>query len=517
MSDTDNLNDCPRGKPAQGKYEYYIETEGPPGEAVRLRLEKIRDLKARGIDVYRSRYEKNTSIGGIIEKHRNLAPEESAEGACRIAGRVMVFRKHGKATFCDLKDSTGKIQLYVSLKNIGEEQYLQFSDLDIGDWIGVEGSVFVTRTGELSINVSSFELLSKAIRILPEKWHGLKDKELRYRQRYLDFMVNPEVMEIFKTRIKAVNALREFLNSRGFLEVETPMLQPIPGGAAAKPFITHHNALDLELYLRIAPELYLKRLIIGGFEKVYEINRNFRNEGISHKHNPEFTMVEFYQAFCDYRDMMDLTEELIKYVAVQASGSLEFSYRGEKINLEGRWKRYTMLQAIEKFGSIKVDFNTSMEELCCIAEKLGIEVKKNPGKGKIINEIFEEVAEPLLIQPTFIMDYPVEISPLARSHTENARLTERFELFIGGEEIANAFSELVDPGEQLVRFRRQIKSSDEEERITGKIDSDFLKAMEYGMPPTGGEGIGIDRLVMILTSSDSVRDVILFPLLRPEE
>ncbi|MBN2073636.1 MAG: lysine--tRNA ligase [Actinobacteria bacterium] len=517
MNDKDNSRIHNQDKLIQEKYEYYAETEEPPGEAKGIRLEKIRNLRARGIEIYGSRYEKNINISDIREKYCNLTQGEPAGQDYRVAGRVMIFRKHGKATFCDLKDSTGKIQLYVSLKNIGDKPYEEFSGLDIGDWIGVEGGVFVTRTGELSINVNSFELLSKAIRVLPEKWHGLKDKELRYRQRYLDFTVNPDVMEVFRTRIKAINALREFLNGRGFLEVETPMLQPIPGGAAARPFITHHNALDLELYLRIAPELYLKRLIIGGFEKVYELNRSFRNEGISHKHNPEFTMVEFYQAFCDYRDMMDLTEELIKFIASKTAGTMELSYRGKKICLDGRWKRYTMLGAIEKFGNIKIDFETGMEDLLGISGNLGIQVNRDSGKGKIINEIFESVVEPLLIQPTFIMDYPIEISPLAKKHPENENLTERFELFIGGEEIANAFSELIDPAEQLKRFRFQVKSSDEEERITGKIDTDFLKAMEYGMPPTGGEGIGIDRLVMILTDSNSIRDVILFPLLRPEE
>ena len=381
----------------------------------------------------------------------------------------------------------------------------------------MEGTAFITHAGELSINVSKFELLSKSIRILPEKWHGLKDKELRYRQRYLDFIVNPEVKDVFLTRIKIIDSIRKFLNNKDFIEVETPMLQPIPGGAAAKPFITRHNALNTDLYLRIAPELYLKRLIVGGFEKVFEINRNFRNEGISYKHNPEFTMLEFYQAYADYNDMMDLTEDLVKFVSKESIGKLSTSFRGNNIDLDGRWERFTMLEACSKFGKVEINFDSSLDKLSKMAVDLGIEAEKGSGKGKIINSIFEALVEPKLIQPTFIKDYPIEISPLAKRHPENENLTERFELFIGGEEIANAFSELIDPSEQLKRFRNQVKSKSEVERLTGRIDMDFLKALEYGMPPTGGEGIGIDRLVMVLTNSSSIRDVILFPVLRPEQ
>ncbi|HJX01646.1 MAG TPA: lysine--tRNA ligase, partial [Candidatus Humimicrobiaceae bacterium] len=332
----------------------------------------------------------------------------------------------------------------------------------------------------------------------------------------LDFIVNPEVKNVFLIRIKAINALRKFLNDNGFKEVETPMLQSIPGGATARPFRTHHNALDMDLYLRIAPELYLKRLIIGGFDKVFEINRNFRNEGISYKHNPEFTMLEFYQAYADYNDMMDLTEKLLKFVASESIGKLTTSYRGNNIDLGAKWECISMLESIQKFGGIKVNFENSIKELEDKAKGMDIEIEKNSGKGNIINKIFEAAVEPKLIQPTFIKDYPIEISPLARRHPENENLTERFELFIGGEEIANAFSELIDPGEQLDRFKSQIKSNIEEERITGKIDVEFLKALEYGMPPAGGEGIGIDRLVMLLTNSSSIRDVILFPLMKPE-
>jgi len=497
--------------------EYFLESEKPLAEALKVKLEKVKALKKSGKVLYGADFKRNTHIYKIKEKYSHLKSGEKAEGTFRVAGRLMIFRGHGKATFCDLQDGSGRIQLFLSQNSIGEEKYKQFNDdLDIGDWIGVEGTVFVTRTGELSVGVKEFTLLSKSIRILPEKWHGLKDKELRYRQRYLDFMVNPDVRKVFETRVMAIKALRRFLNDRGFLEVETPMLQSIPGGAAARPFTTHHNALDLELYLRIAPELYLKRLIISGFEKVYEVNRNFRNEGISYKHNPEFTMVEFYQAFSDYNDLMDLTEELIKFVAKEAAGTLKLKYRGDDIDLDGKWQRYTMLEAISHFGKIDVNFDTPVKELKSICKKLDIEPVKGVGKGKLINEIFEAVVEPRLIQPTFIKDYPVEISPLARRCPDNDQLTERFELFIGGEEMANAFSELIDPADQLQRFKKQAESADEEERITGKVDIDFLKALEYGMPPTGGEGIGIDRLVMLLTNSDSIRDVIIFPLLRPE-
>jgi lysyl-tRNA synthetase class 2 len=499
-----------------GKSEYLLESEEPLAESLKMRLEKVKALKKSGKKIYKNRFDKNSDIIDIKTYYSKLKAGEKADGVFKIAGRLMGFRKHGKATFSDIKDFTDKIQLYVNQKDIGEEKYDEFLNLDIGDWAGIEGNVFVTHAGELSINVSKFELLSKAIRILPEKWHGLKDKELRYRQRYLDFTVNPEVKNVFLTRIKIINALRKFLNDSGFKEVETPMLQSIPGGAIAKPFITHHNALDIDLYLRIAPELYLKRLIIGGFEKVFEVNRNFRNEGISYRHNPEFTMLEFYQAYADYNDMMDLTENLIKFVSQESIGKLTTSYRGNNIDLGREWGRLTMLEAIYKFGGIKINFDNSTEELLSVAKDLSIEIEKDSGKGKIINKIFEAIAEPKLVQPTFIKDYPIEISPLAKRHPENENLTERFELFIGGEEIANAFSELIDPGEQLDRFRNQVRSKCEEERITGKIDVDFLKALEYGMPPTGGEGIGIDRLVMVLTNSNSIRDVILFPLLRPE-
>ncbi len=499
------------------KNDYLLELEDSLGESLKLKLDKIKSLVARGKELYAAGFKKNISIIELQKKYSSLNPGEKSDDFLKLAGRIMIFRVHGKATFCDIKDQDEKVQLYINIKSVGEDKYNEFLDLDIGDWVGVQGNAFITHKGELSINVQDFKLLSKSIRIMPEKWHGLKDIEIRYRQRYLDFIVNPEVKKIFMTRIKVIQSFREFLIGKGFLEVETPMLQTIPGGAAAKPFITHHNALDMELFLRIAPELFLKRLIIGGFERVFEMNRNFRNEGISHKHNPEFTMLEFYQAFADYNDLMILTEELLKFVALQATGTLEFNYRDNAISFDGNWEKITMIDSIKKYGHIEVSFDMDLKKLQKIARDSNVEIDESFGKGKLINEIFEKVVEDKLIAPTFIKDYPIEISPLARKHPANENLTERFELFIGGEEVANAFSELIDPRDQMIRFRQQVKSKIEEERITGKIDVDFIKALEYGMPPTGGEGIGIDRLVMILTDSRSIRDVILFPLMRPDK
>jgi lysyl-tRNA synthetase class 2 len=514
--DNDIIAENNPDNPLSENFGYMVEAEESLNEPIRIKLNKISKMKELGIDLYADKFCKTAEIAEINEKYGNLAPGDKSEDVFSVAGRVMTFRIHGKATFCDLKDSEGKIQLYLSFKTLGEEKYNAFTELDIGDWIGVTGNLFVTHKGELSVNVTDYRLLSKSIRIMPEKWHGLKDTEIRYRQRYLDFLVNPEVKNVFLTRFKIIAAIREFLIKKGFFEVETPMLQPIPGGAAARPFITHHNALDMDLYLRIAPELYLKRLIIGGFEKVFELNRNFRNEGISYKHNPEFTMLEFYQAYADYNDMMVLTEDLIKFAAEKATGNLSFVYKGNSISLEGKWEKISMIDAIKKYGGTDVDFSRDISEIRSTASKLGIAAPDGSGKGKLINEIFENTVEPKLISPTFIKDYPLEISPLARKHPGNPELTERFELFIGGEEVANAFSELIDPSDQISRFRAQVRSIDEEEKITGKIDLDFIKALEYGMPPTGGEGIGIDRLVMIFTDSKSIRDVILFPLMRPE-
>jgi lysyl-tRNA synthetase, class II len=501
---------------SKDKKEYFLETDEQVSEILAVKLEKIKQLKKSGAQIYKSKFEKNISAADIKAKYENLAKDDKVEGDFKLAGRLMVFRKHGKATFSVLKDFSGQIQLYLNIKNVGEDKYNGFLQMDIGDYVGIRGSIFRTHTDELTVNVKDFDLLSKSIRILPEKWHGLKDKELRYRQRYLDFIVNPQIKDAFLIRIKVMDAFRKFLTEKGFFEVETPMLQLIPGGAAARPFITHHNALDIDLYLRIAPELYLKRLIIAGFEKVFEINRNFRNEGISYRHNPEFTMLEFYQAYCDYNDLMDLSEEMIKYVVKHSIDSYKTVYKENEIDFGGNWKRISMIDAVNEYLNTDLTTETAAEDLRKIAELKGISIRPDQRSGKIINELFEVFVQPRLIEPTFIKDYPVEISPLARRCPDNPKLTERFELFMGGEEVANAFSELIDPADQFERFKSQVKSSDEEERITGKIDKDFLKALEYGMPPTGGEGIGIDRFVMILTNSNSIRDVILFPLLKPE-
>src|SRR4030066_560962 len=482
------------------------------------RLGKLEGLRQRGVNPYPNDFAGKDTAKEVIGRCGGLDKDglEARNETVRLAGRIMAFRDFGKASFLHIQDRTGRLQVYVRKDLIGEDAYSNFRSFDIGDIIGVEGKIFRTKTNELTIEAKFIRLLSKSLMSLPEKWHGLTDVEIRYRQRYLDLIVNPEVRDVFVKRTRIIQLIREFLNKMDFIEVETPMMQPIPGGAAAGPFITHHNALDIDLYLRIAPELYLKRLIIGGFEKVFEINRNFRNEGISYKHNPEFTMLEFYQAYADYNDMMDLTEKLLKFVASESIGKLTTSYRGNNIDFGAKWECISMLESIHKFGGIKVNFENSIKELEDKAKGMDIEIEKNSGKGNIINKIFEAVFDPKFIHPIFIKDYPIEISPLARRHPENENLTERFELFIGGEEIANAFSELIDPGEQLDRFKSQIKSNIEEERITGKIDIDFIKALEYGMPPTGGEGIGIDRLVMILTDSRSIRDVILFPLMKPE-
>ncbi|SHJ51448.1 lysine--tRNA ligase [Desulfofundulus thermosubterraneus] len=482
-------------------------------ELLRVRLEKLEELKAQGIEPYGGRYPR-THLAAWITGHY-----EECEGqkVC-IAGRLMARRGHGKASFGNLRDGSGQIQVYLRLNDVGAETYNLFQRLDIGDIIGVRGKVFKTRTGEITVAVEELTLLAKSLRPLPEKWHGLRDVDLRYRQRYLDLIVNPEVKNTFVIRSRVIHAIRKFLERRGFLEVETPMMHPIAGGAAARPFVTHHNALDMKLYLRIAPELYLKRLLVGGFEKIYEINRNFRNEGISTKHNPEFTMLELYQAYADYHDMMDLTEEMISTVALEVLGTTTINYQGVEINLAPPWKRRTMLEAVKEHTGL--DFNQYRddgEKARQVARGLGVEVEEKDSWGTVLNKVFEEKVEPELIQPVFIMDYPIEISPLAKRKADDPALTYRFELFIYAREMANAFSELNDPIDQKARFLKQVekrRAGDEEAHM---MDEDYITALEYGMPPAGGLGIGIDRLVMLLTDSPSIRDVILFPLMRPKE
>jgi len=427
-------------------------------------------------------------------------------------------RGHGKASFVDILDTKGKIQIYIKIDEVGEEKYQEFKEYyDIGDIIGVKGEVFKTHKGEISIKAKEIEMLTKCLRPLPEKWHGLKDVDTRYRKRYLDLIVNPQVRDTFIKRSLIIRSIRKFLDDRGFLEVETPVLSPIAGGAAARPFITHHNALDIDLYLRIATELHLKRLIVGGFDKVYELGRVFRNEGISIKHNPEFTTIEIYQAYADYKDMMDLTEELITTVAKEVLGTLKITYQGQEIDLTPPWQRLTMVEAIKKYVGVDFKNVTSLDEARKIAKDLGIEVEENWQVGHIINEVFEKKVEDFLVQPTFIMDYPVEVSPLAKRKKDNPQFTERFELVITCRESANAFSELNDPFDQKERFLEQLKERQRGNQEAHMMDEDFIEALEYGMPPTGGLGIGIDRLVMLLTDSYSIRDVLLFPTMRPKD
>ena len=433
-----------------------------------------------------------------------------------IAGRLMAKRIMGKASFCHIQDGDGKIQSYVSINELGEESYKHFKEDDIGDIIGITGFVFKTKTGEISIHAKEVTLLSKSLRPLPEKFHGLKDTDLRYRQRYVDLIMNPEVKDTFLKRIQILQEVKNILNEKGYLEVETPILNTIAGGAAARPFITHHNTLDMDMYLRIANELYLKRLIVGGFDKVYEMGRMFRNEGMDIKHNPEFTNIELYSAYEDYNDMMDITEEIISKVALKVLGTTKITYQGTEIDLTPAWKRISMIDSIKEVTG--VDFNTieTDEEAKKAAEELHVELDElKLTRGEIINQVFEAKVEETLIQPTFIYDYPVEVSPLTKRKPSDPRLTERFEVFIGAREYGNAYSELNDPIDQYERFKKQMEARDAGDEEANMMDEDFVTALEYGMPPTGGLGIGIDRLVMLLTDSASIRDVLLFPTMKP--
>lgn len=481
-------------------------------ELMRVRREKMTAISAKGIEPFGRKYNFTHHTSDVVNKYDELEGQ-----TVRLAGRIMAVRGHGKASFAHLMDMSGRVQVYFRQDVLGNEAYELFHLLDIGDIIGIEGTVFKTQKGEVSVKITSFEVLAKSLRPLPEKWHGLKDVETRYRQRYLDLIVNPEVRNAFVLRSKIIKALRSYMDSLDFLEVETPMMHPIAGGAAARPFITHHNALDMKLYMRIAPELYLKRLIVGGFEKVYELGRVFRNEGISIKHNPEFTMVEIYQAYADYNDIMELTENIIANVAMEVLGTTKITYEGTPIDLTPPWNRLTMPEAIKKYSG--EDFSTvkTVEEARTIADRLGVKYEKTDGIGNILNNCFEEVAEAHLIQPTFIMGHPLEISPLAKKNKDNPAITDRFEAFIFGREMANGFSELNDPIDQKERFLGQVEqraSGDDEAHM---MDEDYVTALEYGLPPTGGLGIGIDRLVMLLTNNSSIRDVLLFPHMRHKE
>jgi lysyl-tRNA synthetase class 2 len=486
------------------------------GDLVKRRLEKLEDWRRRGVEPYALNYPHGDSASAIHDRFASLADGEESGYTATLAGRLMALRRHGKACFADLEDRDGRLQLMASVDSLGSEQYEMFQELDIGDWIGVTGMVFKSRRGELTVRVVSFALLSKSLRPLPEKWHGLKDVELRYRQRYLDLTVNPEVKRNLMVRVKTIQELRRFLDAREFVEVETPMLQPIPGGATARPFTTFHQALGENLYLRIAPELYLKRCIVGGLEKVYEINRNFRNEGISYKHNPEFTMLEFYWAYVDYLDLADFLEEMLAEVVRAVKGTLAFDYQGKPLDFALPWRRVTLMQTVSEAVGRTVASDTPQGELRALAEEHEVSLEKGWGPGKIITELFEKLVEPNLWKPTLVMDYPREVSPLARAHRDDPFLTERFELIAAGREIANAFSELIDPIDQRERFQEQARQREKGDEEAHVVDYDYLRALEYGMPPTGGLGMGVDRLVMLLTDSHSIREVILFPHLRSE-
>jgi lysyl-tRNA synthetase class 2 len=482
-------------------------------EILELRRKKLEDLRKKGKDPFTiDKYDRKHFTRQIKDNYDIFEGKEVS-----IAGRIMTKREHGKASFADVQDIQGRIQLYIREDEIGEESYREFSAFDIGDIVGVKGEVFTTRKGEKSIKVTDIVLLSKSLQVLPDKWHGLKDPDLRYRQRYVDLVVNPDVQKTFLIRSNIIKSIREYLDNIGYIEVETPILHTIAGGANARPFITHHNALDIDMYLRIATELHLKRLIVGGLEKVYEIGRIFRNEGMSIKHNPEFTSIELYEAYTDYHGMMELTENLIAYVAKKVLGTTKINYQGVDIDLTPPWTRLTMVDAIKKYTGVEFkkedDAKTALEK----AKSIGIEIEGNPSKGEIINIIFEERVEEHLIQPTFILDYPVEVSPLAKRKVDDPEFTSRFEGFIYSWEVANAFSELNDPIDQKKRFEDQLKQREAGDEEAHMMDEDYVNALEVGLPPTGGLGIGIDRLVMLLTDSYSIRDVILFPTMKPKE
>ena len=478
-----------------------------------VRRDKLNKLKEEGKDPYKiTKFNRTHTSKEIIDNYDELEGKDVT-----VAGRIMAKRIMGKASFCHIQDSTGKIQSYVSINDLGEESYKSFKEDDIGDIIGITGFVFKTKTGEISIHAKELKLLSKSLRPLPEKFHGLKDTDLRYRQRYIDLIVNPEVKDTFLLRSKIISNIRKILEEKGFLEVETPILNTISGGATARPFITHHNTLDIDMYLRIALELNLKRLIVGGYDKVYELGRVFRNEGMDIRHNPEFTMLELYAAFQDYHDMMDITEELFSRTAKEVLGTTKITYQGQEIDLAPGWRRISMIDSIKEVTGI--DFNTinTDEEAVALAKERNIKIpdQTKETRGDVISLFFDEYVEKTLIQPTFIYDYPVEISPLAKKCSKDERLTERFEVFINGREYGNAFSELNDPIDQYERFKKQVEARNAGDEEAGMMDEDYIQALEIGLPPTGGLGIGIDRFVMLLTDAASIRDVLLFPTMKP--
>lgn len=478
-------------------------------ELMAVRRQKLQDLAAMGIDPFGEKFERTHTAQEIVDRFEELEEQETA-----ICGRIMSMRTHGKASFADLMDHTGRIQLYFRVNTLGEENYELLQKVDIGDILGITGKIFRTRRGEISVEVYSMKFLSKSLRPLPSKWHGLKDVDLRYRQRYVDLIVNPKVKEVFETRSKIIQSLRNFLTERGYVEVETPMLHVIAGGAAARPFITHHNALDMDLYLRIAPELYLKRLLVGGFDKVFELGKMFRNEGISTKHNPEFTMCELYMAYGDANDMMKITEEIYAHIAQEVVGSTKITFQGQEIDLTPPWPRLPMLDAIKEYSGVDLT-GLSDEEARQAAKEKGLDVEPNATYGQVLDEFFDVFVEPKLVQPVFITDHPVEVSPLAKRKKDNPLLTDRFEPFIVTWEVGNGFTELNDPIDQEQRFRQQMAQREAGDDEAHMMDEDYIRALEFGMPPAGGLGLGIDRMVMLFTDSPSIRDVLLFPHMRP--
>lgn len=492
--------------------EAAVLTENEINEQMQVRIDKMHKIEEHGWKPFGYRFLYTHRAADIAAQFNELSEKETE---VKMAGRIMAIRGHGKTCFMDMQDKTGRIQVYVRKDVIGEENYALIKLMDIGDTVGITGTAFRTHMGELSIKANSVEMLSKSLRPLPEKWHGLKDVETRYRQRYVDLIVNPEVRDTFVKRSQIIRSVREVLDSHDFLEVETPILNTIAGGAAARPFISYHNALDMQVYMRIAPELYLKRLIVGGMDRVYEMGRVFRNEGIDNRHNPEFTSVEIYQAFADYRDMMDLTEEVVVKTAEKVLGTTTINYEGTTIELASPWKRMSMIEAVKEYSGKDFTNVTDLEEARAIAKELNVAVEPSFGIGKIINACFEEYVEDKLIQPTFITGHPKEISPLAKSNSENPEITDRFEAYIYGREICNGFTELNDPIDQKERFLKQVEERANGDEEANMMDEDFVNALEYGLPPTGGLGIGIDRLVMFLTNSSTIRDVLFFPTMKP--
>jgi lysyl-tRNA synthetase class 2 len=488
-------------------------------ELIQQRIRKLETLRKDGIDPYPNDFRVTHTSRDLHETFGSLSDEElkSVEETFFLAGRIMAIRDFGKASFIQIQDRKGKIQAYLQRAVVGDVAFQLFKTFDIGDFIGLEGKVFRTNTRELTLQVQNFWLLAKSLRPLPEKWHGLTDIEARYRQRYLDLIVNPKVKEIFLTRIKAIQKIRDFFTQRDFMEVETPMLHPIPGGATAKPFRTHHNTLDMELYMRVAPELFLKRLVIGGLERVFEINRCFRNEGISTQHNPEFTMLEFYQSYATYEEMMKMTEELLCSMVKEIHGGLRLTYQRKELDFTPPWRRIPFNDSLVEYGKVDPAVLKEPSKAIEVAQRFGLELKKKTSHGRVLADLFKEMVEPHLLQPTFVIHYPTEVSPLSRRNGKDPEVVDRFELFMAGREIANGFSELNDPVDQRERFIQQLKEKGDEADAVLTLDEDFLRALEFGMPPTAGEGIGIDRWVMLLTDAPSIRDVIFFPLLRMEK